>query len=120
LGYEPNELPDCSTPRHLKNPNCNTQVRLVRRSTDSPVIHHLKLSAPAATGDDICVAHDRKPAGTTLANGLRRMSMMLELLLVLSSVGLSVVLSRLAVGEMFRLVRIDRVPAPVTRDDATR
>jgi len=49
-----------------------------------------------------------------------RMSMMLEVLLVLSSVGLSVVLSRLAVGEMFRLVRMDRLPAPVTRDDTTR
>ena len=24
LGYEPNELPDCSTPRHLKNPHLNT------------------------------------------------------------------------------------------------
>lgn len=47
---------------------------------------------------------------------------MFEVLLVLlSSVGLSVVLSRLAVGEMFRLVRIDRVPAPATtRDDAAR
>ena len=45
--------------------------------------------------------------------------MMFELLLVVSSVGLSVVLSRLAVGEMFRLVRMDRVPAPVpSRDDA--
>ncbi len=44
---------------------------------------------------------------------------MFEVLLVVSSVGLSVVLSRLAVGEMFRLVRIDRVPAPVpTHDDA--
>jgi len=46
--------------------------------------------------------------------------MMFEVLLVLSSVGLSVVLSRLAVGEMFRLVRIDRVPAPVPTDDARR
>jgi hypothetical protein len=45
--------------------------------------------------------------------------MMLEVLLVLSSVGLSVALSRLAVGEMFRLVRIDRV-APPARDDAAR
>ena len=45
--------------------------------------------------------------------------MMFEVLLVVSSVGLSVVLSRLAVGEMFRLVRIDRVPEPVpSRDDA--
>ena len=24
LGYEPNELPDCSTPRHVRNPDCNT------------------------------------------------------------------------------------------------
>jgi hypothetical protein len=45
---------------------------------------------------------------------------MLEVLLVVSSVGLSVALSRLAVGEMFRLVRLDRVPAPAARDDAAR
>jgi hypothetical protein len=48
------------------------------------------------------------------------MAEMLVLLLVLSSVGLSVGLSRLAVGEMYRLVRIDRVPAPTARDDAAR
>jgi hypothetical protein len=48
------------------------------------------------------------------------MATMFELLLVLSSVGLSVALSRLAVGEMFRLVRIDRVPAQHGRDDAVR
>ena len=120
MGYEPNELPDCSTPRHLKNPNCNTHVRLAHGPTDSPVTHHLKLSGARSAADEICAAHGRKAAGTTLARGWMRISMMLELLLVLSSVGLSVVLSRLAVGEMFRLVRIDRVPAPVTRDDATR
>ncbi len=45
---------------------------------------------------------------------------MLEMLLVVSSVGLSVGLSRLAVGEMFRLVRMDRVPASTARDDAAR
>ena len=57
--------------------------------------------------------------GMRLANESSRVMMMLELLLVVSSVGLSVVLSRLAVGEMFRLVRIDRIPAPVpSRDDA--
>lgn len=59
------------------------------------------------------------PRGTRLANVLNRVLIMFEVLLVVSSVGLSVVLSRLAVGEMFRLVRIDRVPAPVpTHDDA--
>jgi hypothetical protein len=46
-----------------------------------------------------------------------RVSVVLELLLVVSSVGLSVGLSRLAVGEMFRLVRIDRVDAPAASDD---
>jgi hypothetical protein len=59
--------------------------------------------------------------GTRLANGFNQVLTMFAVLLVLSSVGLSVVLSRLAVGEMFRLVRIDRVPAPATtRDDAAR
>jgi hypothetical protein len=48
------------------------------------------------------------------------MSEVLVLLLVVSSVGLSVGLSRLAVGEMFRLVRIDRVHAAPARDDAAR
>jgi hypothetical protein len=48
------------------------------------------------------------------------MSEMLVLLLVVSSVGLSVGLSRLAVGEMFRLVRIDRVAAAPPHDDAAR
>jgi len=46
-----------------------------------------------------------------------RVSVVLELLLVVSSVGLSVGLSRLAVGEVFRLVRIDRVDAPAASDD---
>ena len=43
---------------------------------------------------------------------------MLEMILVLSSVGLSIGLSRLAVGEMFRLVRNARVPVPATPHDA--
>jgi len=45
------------------------------------------------------------------------MSELLLLVLVLSSIALSVVLSRLAVGEMFRLVRITRVAAPSHVDD---
>ena len=28
LGYEPNELPDCSTPRHLRNPDVSISVRI--------------------------------------------------------------------------------------------
>src|SRR6187549_915681 len=27
LGYEPNELPDCSTPRHLRNPDDSIRFR---------------------------------------------------------------------------------------------
>jgi hypothetical protein len=68
----------------------------------------------------ICARLAQKRSGTRLAGDLSRMSEMLVLLLVLSSVGLSVGLSRLAVGEMFRLVRIDRVPAAPARDDAAR
>src|ERR1043166_3889714 len=34
LGYEPNELPDCSTPRHLKNPHLNTTT------THEPLQHN--------------------------------------------------------------------------------
>jgi hypothetical protein len=44
------------------------------------------------------------------------MSELLQGLLVLSSIGLSVLVSRIAVGEMFRLVRITRV-APAPRAD---
>jgi hypothetical protein len=29
LGYEPNELPDCSTPRHVRNPQCNTDRSVI-------------------------------------------------------------------------------------------
>ena len=29
LGYEPNELPDCSTPRHLRKPNRSTGRRTI-------------------------------------------------------------------------------------------
>jgi hypothetical protein len=39
-----------------------------------------------------------------------------ELLLVLSSVALSVALSRLAVGEMFRLARIRHLNRPPAND----
>jgi len=49
------------------------------------------------------------------------MVIVLEMLLVISSVALSVALSRLAVGEMFRLVRIDRIqPQPAADDPAAR
>ena len=35
LGYEPNELPDCSTPRHLRNPQCSTVVVHDARNFDA-------------------------------------------------------------------------------------
>jgi hypothetical protein len=48
------------------------------------------------------------------------MSELILLVLVLSSIALSVVLSRIAVGEMFRLVRITtRATAPSHVDDHT-
>ena len=46
------------------------------------------------------------------------MSVLLVLLLIVSSIALSIGLSRLAVGEMFRLVggpRVNRPPAPADR-----
>ena len=45
------------------------------------------------------------------------MSTLFVLLLVISSVALSVVVSRLAVGEVFRLVRITRLDTPTAPDD---
>jgi len=49
------------------------------------------------------------------------MSELLVLLLVVSSIALSVLVSRIAVGEMFRLVRITRVsPAPSTDEPTVR
>jgi hypothetical protein len=44
------------------------------------------------------------------------MTVVAELLLVTSSVGLSMALSRLALGEVFRLVRIQRAASPETAD----
>ena len=51
----------------------------------------------------------RQDQGTPFANN-SSMSALAELLLVLTSIGLSVALARLAVGEMFRLVRITSRP----------
>ena len=57
----------------------------------------------------------RMRSGTTLAHPFLRMDGVVVTLLVVSSVAISVGLSRLAVGEMFRLTRIDaqrRDPEP--------
>jgi hypothetical protein len=45
-------------------------------------------------------------AGHDVCEWLGRMSVVAELLIFITSIGLSVALARLAVGEMFRLVRI--------------
>ena len=48
--------------------------------------------------------------------GTPYMSVVAELLLVTSSVGLSLALSRLALGEVFRLVRLQRPAQPENTD----
>jgi len=45
------------------------------------------------------------------------MSTLFVVLLVISSVALSVFVARLAVGEVFRLVRITRLDSPPVPDD---
>src|SRR3954467_4149744 len=56
LGYEPNELPDCSTPRHLRKPNRSPSV--------AP-----PLQAAAATTPRNALAHT-----TTDLSGVRALS----------------------------------------------
>ena len=51
-----------------------------------------------------------------LASAPPNMSVVAELLLVTSSVGLSLALSRLALGEVFRLVRLQRPAQPENTD----
>jgi hypothetical protein len=99
---------------------CGTRSEGVAHAPiDDPVAAHHKSVRADTLNHQNRAPLEHGTHGTTLAKGFNRMLIMLEVLLVVSSVGLSVVLSRLAVGEMFRLVRIDRLPAPVpSRDDA--
>src|SRR6266540_1658121 len=91
----------------LRNPHCNTVSRGAKLSTNNLVIADLK-TVRAHDGRPLSfVLLARKMIGHGVCDAFHRMSIVLEVLLVLSSVGLSVALSWLAVGEMFRLVRID-------------
>ena len=58
-------------------------------------------------------------SGTQLAISLGMVALF-ECVLVLSSIALSIVLSRLAVGEMFRLVRITPLNRPPAGDASSR
>jgi hypothetical protein len=85
------------------NPRSSIYARVFARFRDSP---RKTLTRPALV-----------QLGTRLAN-TSRVTVLGELLLVTSSVAVSLGLSRLALGELFRLVRIDsdRPSSP----DATR
>ena len=133
LGYEPNELPDCSTPRHCLVAVCNCWLvqsavsgRRLKTVEDLTVYHTAASRNSHVVSPDVLIRHTRsaicrdrrtvlstKPSidrpkrlGTTLANTCR-VTVLGGLILVTSSVAVSLGLSRLALGEFFRLVRID-------------
>ncbi|MEK6630929.1 MAG: hypothetical protein AABY89_09370, partial [Acidobacteriota bacterium] len=48
LGYEPNELPDCSTPRHVSASSAQQHLRIPRRQGR---VKHVPLASAALTVD---------------------------------------------------------------------
>ena len=130
LGYEPNELPDCSTPRHCedltvyhKQKRQKTHNRVEERYLGTrqllPFATQLGAHPPelAFSAQNPRSRH-RERLGMRLARQ-RIVTVLGELLLVTSSVAVSLGLSRLALGELFRLVRIDSA-RPSQKDVARR
>ena len=118
LGYEPNELPDCSTPRHLKNPQSTTPSCTLASDAPHTVCRtahahdckpRLRNGTHPSKMAEKPAAKRRKRAGMRLAFPVG-MNVIGELLLVTSSVAVSLAVSRLALNELFRLVRITARP----------
>src|SRR5205809_1706704 len=125
LGYEPNELPDCSTPRQLEDLTVyHSEASRISHVVSLHVLIRHTRTAPRGARRAVLAANpsiDRpKRLGTTLAN-IEDVTVLGGLILVTSSVAVSLGLSRLALGEFFRLVRIDTTDRTISRpQDAAR
>ena len=119
LGYEPNELPDCSTPRHLLRPHSLTHgsVKKPTRCVGAranPAHAHAPRANHRAVFFSKSLNRSTPRSGTTLAN-ICGVTVLGGLILVTSGVAVSLGLSRLALGEFFRLVRIDTTDRTASR-----